>query len=98
MVKVATLFDQAVSPGTLVEFTINQIFSPPTTEPIDEITVTTYSASPTSASNYKIDTLLATISGLTAHSIVLTMSSSASPVINSAVGLAFMDLGGYHDQ
>ena len=89
MVKVATLFDQAVSPGTLVEFTINQIFSPPTTEPIDEITVTTYSASPTSASNYKIDTLVATISDLTPHSLALAMSSSVSPVINSAVGLVF---------
>lgn len=64
-------------------FGVSGLFSPPTTSPPDTLTITSYSKT-----NYQIDICTATIAGLTAHQLSLTVGASNSPLyINTATSL-----------
>ena len=60
-------------------FSINNIFSPPTPEAVDQITVTLFA---TEDSSQPIDEGTGTISGLTPKSMTFDMSSTTSFQVN----------------
>ena len=67
-------------------FSINNIFSPPTTESVDSITVTTYATEDTSQ---PIDENSALVEGLTPKTMDFSMSSTSSFNVNQEVGIVF---------
>lgn len=85
MVTATNSFNTALSAGTVISFSINGLFSPPTTElSLDELTVATYTSA-----NYQIDQSLAYVSGLTPKNMSLSISSTNTLTINTAVSLIF---------
>lgn len=76
---------QQIPAGTRISFSINNLFSPPTTEPADTLSIsTTY---PISTVVYTVDTCTSSITGLVAKPIAVVYSSTVSPLyVNMATG------------
>ena len=88
IVTAKNIFNSPIAAGTTIKFTINNLFTPPTMEPnLDGVVVTTYDAS--SGTAYKIDELTGYVSGLSAKTTSLAISSAATLAINSKATLIF---------
>lgn len=63
-------------------FQINNFLSPPTLQPIDLITITSY------ISTYKVDTCTISVSSLVANQfIILSINSIETMIVNQKVGI-----------
>lgn len=83
-VNITNAFSSNLNAGSTIKFSINSLFSPPTTELIDQIIVTTYN------STNKIDSSSSYITNLTAKQMNLTISSPTGFVINNVVIIDFV--------
>lgn len=86
-ITITNAFSTVIAAGTTVSLAIKGLFSPPTTEPADQLTVTTCNSALTS-----IDSQIGSISGLLPQVLTsFTMGSSlAGPMyVNSLGGLTF---------
>lgn len=70
--------------GSTIKFSINNLFSPPTTEQVDSVTLVSYSG------GYQIDSSAALVSGLNPKNMSLAISApNSSFTINTAVTIQF---------
>ena len=86
-ITISSPFSQVVQAGDSVSFGIKGLFSPPTTEPVDQLTVTTLDSSGNS-----IDSQVGSISGLIPQDLsgyVMSSSLSGPMYVNSLGGLSF---------
>jgi hypothetical protein len=86
-VTVTSIFSQNITAGSSVSFAIKGLFAPPTTEPVDQLTVTTLDGS-----SYSIDQSVGSISGLlplllTSYSMQTSLSGVMA--VNSLGGLTY---------
>lgn len=69
---------QEIIATTQLSFSINGLFSPPTTESVDTLQIS--SLYPISGTNYGVDTCTPLITGLTTKSMPITITSTSSPL------------------
>lgn len=83
-VALTNVTTSTLTTGTTIKFSINNLFSPPTTEQADSITLISYSG------GYQIDSSAALVSGLTPKNMSLAISApNSSFTINTAVTIQF---------
>lgn len=82
-VTITDVFNVSLTSGTQIIFSINNLFSPPTTEQLDEIRIST------NIGGYQIDAGRGFIAGLTARTMPLAVTSPTNLTVNTPVGLTF---------